>query len=74
MIIKQEPDFNKSHFDSYLMLCLCNISGSVALSDATKLPTGTFSIRVTIRGSGKKTGPSLMSSTAMWTVAVELGP
>lgn len=56
------------------MLCLCNMSGSVALSEATKLPTGMFSILVTVRGSGKKTGPSLMSSTLMWTVAVELGP
>lgn len=59
---------------AYLILCFSNISGSVALSDATKLPTGMFSILVTIRGSGKNTGPSLMSSTLTWTVAVELGP
>lgn len=58
----------------YLMLCICNISGSVALSEATKLPTGMFSILVTVRGSGKKTGPSLKSRTVTSTVAVELGP
>lgn len=58
----------------YLMLCICNISGSVALSEATKLPTGMFSILVTVRGSGKKTGPSLMSRTVTWTEVVELGP
>lgn len=58
----------------YLTLCICNISGSVALSEATKLPTGMFSILVTVRGSGKKTGPSLMSRTVTWTVAVELEP
>lgn len=79
-------DFNYSHFDSvhfphdflpqapYLMLCVCNMSGSVVLSEATKLPTGMFSILVTVKGSGKKTGPSLMSRTVTWTVAVELGP
>ncbi|TNN85028.1 hypothetical protein EYF80_004682 [Liparis tanakae] len=58
----------------YLMLWICKVSGSVALSEATKLPKGMFSILVTSRGSGKKTGPSLMSSTVTWTVAVELGP
>ena len=67
-------NFNYSHYDSYLMLCICNISGSVALSEATKLPTGMFSILLTVRGSGKKTGPSLTSRTVTWTVAVELGP
>lgn len=59
---------------AYLMLWICRISGSVALSEATKLPIGMFSILLTISGSGKKTGPSLTSRTAMWTVAVELGP
>lgn len=59
---------------SYLTLCICSMSGSVALSEATKLPKGIFSIRMTVRGSGKKTGPSLMSRTVTWTVAVELGP
>lgn len=48
------------------------MSGSVALSEATKLPTGMFSIIVTMRGSGKNTGPSFMSNTVTCTVAVEV--
>lgn len=56
------------------MLCICSMSGSVALSRATEVPTGIFSILVTIRGSGKKTGPSFISRMVTWTVAVELGP
>lgn len=74
IFLKDEHSFGQSHSDSYLMLCFWRMSGSVALREATELPTGMFSILVTIRGSGKKTGPSLTSRTEMWTVVVELGP